>query len=309
MIRSAVRHVITVGKRSLAVVIPKKWIYGIGLRKGDKIFLTLNRDGSITLYPVPKRFMKRSKRDRVNKCINVSIESLNDRIVLKEILSNLVFNGSSLCIDDINMVRDMMASLVGDYEKLVNHSLDFIEKGFDSLEKFLINMENIYAEKIHEIEFEMDMIYYLSFRRYIREFIKELYKELDTDHIARYAVYNILIKISEDVIDSIDRIIWRIYETKTYSEDIRDIIRSLKNISHEIISCIRYKCESNDLSERFKDLNILRARLRRDITRIPQSILPVVIEVEGLINNIESLLEIAIIKREISSQREEKKEM
>jgi antitoxin component of MazEF toxin-antitoxin module len=41
--RVAVRHIIAVGRRSLAIVIPKRWVEILGLKKGDKVVVKLDK--------------------------------------------------------------------------------------------------------------------------------------------------------------------------------------------------------------------------------------------------------------------------
>jgi antitoxin component of MazEF toxin-antitoxin module len=52
--RIARRHVVTVGKRSLAVIIPKSWALRLKISQGDEVLLELSKDGSIKVRFLPR---------------------------------------------------------------------------------------------------------------------------------------------------------------------------------------------------------------------------------------------------------------
>ena len=50
--RSAIRKLTRVGKRSYAVIVPKRWVELLGVKPGDPLYMVLSDEGVLELSPL-----------------------------------------------------------------------------------------------------------------------------------------------------------------------------------------------------------------------------------------------------------------
>ncbi|MEM3831954.1 MAG: AbrB/MazE/SpoVT family DNA-binding domain-containing protein [Sulfolobales archaeon] len=310
ILRVAVRHIVSVGRRSLAVVIPKKWISILGVRAGEEVVLVMNEDGSITLYPSrtgdrdasKKNIMMRSVDSKAIQSIGREISSMNllktDRFHLKEFLTKYMLGYlRSLRGNTSEFSSSSRKILEKDhYIDLMKRSLDMVERSLEYLERFLLQSDEYHAKLIHEIEDKMDTFYYTFFKTFVEELPREIRRDLDNKGLVRYVANIVLIKILEDIVDSIDRITWRHQENGVAtSNDSVKLFTKMIEVARESIGCIRYTCDNNEIGRNFNEVVDLKRHIKNQMITSPPSIQPVLAEAEILLNGIEGLLEIAII--------------
>ncbi|MGC9149117.1 MAG: AbrB/MazE/SpoVT family DNA-binding domain-containing protein [Sulfolobales archaeon] len=302
--RIATRRIVSIGKRSLAVTIPKKWISLLNVRKSDPVILRLNRDGSITIYVPNNRSVNnntcqdtnRSSNSLTEENINLS-ELLNknssDRILLKEDLASLITKPVMPCI------RESSRKNISRYIDITHRSsiLDLLEEAFDTLNRYLRFSDYKDFEKIHDIEYKMDILYYSSMRETADELFVDVFNELNTEDLLNRVMNIILTKISEDLIDSVDRIAWRVYDMKIFSRELSDFINKIYDVLLEISGCIRYICSRNEIRDYFNEISSIRRSIRSEINNLPQIYSLIIAELESILNNLENLVETALISR------------
>lgn len=290
--RFALRHFVSVGKRSIAVVIPKKWVSALCISAGGKAILRLNNDGSITIYPQTKTASQELGERKASQPINIGQGLADKRLYLKEILSLCVTGPSSSCIKSLGS----SAHLYFLDREPVDVALDIAGGALQALRDFLHSMNDLDASRVHDLEDKMDLVYYSSYRSTARRLLASLKRGISAREAIAWIASMVLIKTSEDLVDSIDRLVWRIKETGTLSRDVAGIIDSICSIFDNISSCINNKCELSDIEAVFREIKIVRQSLRRNIANYPQPLAPVVAEIETIINILENFVEIALIK-------------
>lgn len=290
--RFALRHFVSVGKRSIAIVIPKKWASALGISAGGKALLRLNNDGSITIYPQTETVPQELRGGEPPPSISIGQGPTDKRLYLKEILSLCVAGPSSLCIRSLGGSARLY---VLDREP-VDVALDIAGDALQALRGFLHSMDDLDASRVHDLEDRMDLVYYSSYRSTARRLLASLRKGIGAREAITWIASMVLIKASEDLVDSIDRLVWRIKETEALSRDMASVIDSLCYIFDNISSCINNRCELSDIEAVFKEIKIVRQSLRRNIANYPQPLAPALAEIEAIINILENFVEIALIK-------------
>ncbi len=302
--RIATRRIVSIGKRSLAVTIPKKWISLLNIRKSDPVILRLNKDGSITIHTLNNRSIDdktcRDNNGSIDAVIdnNIILNELSDRhgvdrLLLKEDLISLVMKPAIHCSKESS--RRSISRYIDNSQR--SSVLDLLEEAFDTLNKYLQSFEQKDFKKIHDIEYMMDILYYSSMREVIDELLTNLFNELNTESLLNRVLNIILTKISEDLIDSVDRITWRIHEMKIYSREISDHVKKIYDVLFEITGCIKYLCGKNEIREYFNEIDNIRRSIRSGINNLPQTYSLILVELENILNNLESLAEIALMSR------------
>ena len=306
--RIATRHIISVGKRSLAIVIPKRWAVSLGLRKGDKVVIRLDKKGSIVIRPINSLISTNNeysgngdrKGDSEDICVNVDGISRNERIFAKELLSTYILGIECIKPELYRRFRELMNSFSRrreiDTESFVERALDHVEDAVASLDRFVRDFDESFAKRIHEIEDKMDLLYYLFMRISALRLVENLDKSIEIRDVVWHMINAILIKTLEDLVDSIDRLVWRIYETKIFSKELIEVVTSIEDLVQEVLSCIRYTCHSDEIKDHYNKLLSVKKKLREKMISSPQSMTPALAEVESIINSIEDLIEINLIR-------------
>ncbi|MEM1610128.1 MAG: AbrB/MazE/SpoVT family DNA-binding domain-containing protein [Sulfolobales archaeon] len=295
--RVVIRHVITVGRRSLAIVIPKRWAVALGLRKGDKVAVKLNRNRSIVIRPVANA----EDREEVDvKCPDIEGASIDEKITVKEMLSAYILGLSSKCIGAglglkiQGLISSPSKKDEVDIDSFIEKALDHAEDAVETLNRFVRDFDEKYAEKIHEIEDKMDLLFYSFIRISAQNVIESLSRGIGARDIAWHMLNAILIKTLEDLIDSIDRLIWRIHDSRASSRELVEIISNIERLTRDIVSCIRYPCDSNEVKDYYDKMLIIKRILREKMIFSPQPIQPALAEVVSIVNSIEDLIEITL---------------
>lgn len=311
ILKIAVRRIVSIGKKSLAVVIPKEWVSSLKLEKSDEVVLVLRDDGSITLYPINGRVVNESLTDASREVDvfgkELREDILSDRFYMKELLSRYVFSENPYSVSSIgssNLSILQIASREG-YDDLMRTALSLIDHEIDYLSNFMKQLSERDKDMIHEIERRMDLIYYSFIKASLEELSRKIRRGIDMSVLVKYISEILLIKTLEDIVDSIDRVAWRFQENKIMSIDQIELLAKILEILREIIGCVRYACGDSEFKDYFKEILDLRSSTRRLMIISPPSAQPVLAEIENLLNNIENLVEIGIM----SSAREIKKEI
>lgn len=292
--RAALRHFVSVGKRSIAIVIPKKWARALGISAGDRALLLLRRDRSIAVYPqqrtgLPEPVGREGQGEVYTEALAGRIDK---RLYMKEVLSLCLAGHRDACTEILG--REAGPGAPGRVS--VEKTLEVVDKGFRALYSYLCDTDSGEAREIHELEERMDVLYYYSLEKISRELLKSLRREVGTDTIVSLIYKTLLVKTSEDLIDSIDRLVWRVEETGAVSRDIGAFIERLHRIFEETRDCLTSRCSVGRIEDLFRELKKTRETLRREATGYPQSLQPVVSEIENMMRALEDLIEIALIE-------------
>jgi phosphate uptake regulator len=309
--RIARRHVVTVGKRSLAVIIPKSWALRLKISQGDEVLLELSKDGSIKV-----RFPPRGEPSEETEEISIEIpEDLSERFMAKEVLTayaigyrRVFLRGSRSSGIPSSFVSLLKSLRGGDEEDIISRGslnsrrvlealLRFVEECVKEFSEFLKDPVEERGKKIHVIEEKTDASYYMFYRSVFKELSQISTVEILTESAVDYVAGIIVVKAAEDLVDAIDRIVWRIQEVGAFSEDLFKIFSKIRDTLEDAISCLAYSCEEKSLDEIFREILRIRALIKENMIRSPQPIQPMFAELEAVMNSVEVFVEVALLRR------------
>ena len=269
----------------------------LGIRSRDRVMLRLNDDGSITLLPMDP---------------GVSVSSgflagprhgvVDERLAAKERLMALalgapVVPGSKDAYNDPDLLR-VLASLyrgeVFEHKDLVALMLKYLDDACRYLAEYIVSLGSDAARKIHEIEGKMDLLYYLSYRAGAVELLKSLQRGLGVSETIWMLLGISLLKISEDLVDSFDRIAWRIEETGEAPSGSSQLVNEICSILLTILHCIKNSCNEEEMEKRYGDIQELRRILKEELKRSEKPS-QVYAEIASILNNLEGLVEISLM--------------
>jgi len=292
--RLAMRHVVSVGRRSVAVVIPKKWALTLGLAPGDSVVLKLNRDRSITIYRA--EVGRESARHGETECEEPDHISGGDRLVVKTLLSAYALGLATRCSKkELHSIVKGMSPLGIGLDRSAASAVDLVERAVEYLGGLVRDSVDGYAEAIHEIEHRMDLLFYTSIRATASEIIAKLSKGIESGDVVSYVSGALLFKTLEDLIDSIDRLVWRIQESGASSMELVEVVEDVEALVKDLVGCIRYPCEEEEIRGYYTRLIASKRALKARMIRSPQPIQPAMAEAESMINAVEDLIEAALI--------------
>ncbi len=104
-----------------------------------------------------------------------------------------------------------------------------------------------------------------------------------------------LLKISEDLVDSFDRIAWRIEESGAPPSWFSQIMGDVGGLLQDILACVRSSCDEEEIDRKYEEIRRIRKILREEISRSERSS-QVYAEMVSMLNNLEGLIEISLMK-------------
>ncbi|MEM2203571.1 MAG: AbrB/MazE/SpoVT family DNA-binding domain-containing protein [Sulfolobales archaeon] len=294
----AMRHVVSVGKRSLAVVLPKAWVSMLGVRTGDRVMLRLNNDGSITLLPMGSKIpVLAGVFARPQHGVTDERLAAKERLMALALGAPETIPGGGLHSDPdlIRILAPLYRGEVLEHEDLVFLVLRYLENACLYLARYIASLDSNTARKIHEIEGKMDLLYYLSYRAGAVELLRNIERELGIDKTIGMLLSISLLKISEDLVDSFDRIAWRIEEAGIVPGETPQLVNEISSVLLTIIHCIKNKCGEEEMSGRYEDIQELRKILQEDMKKSEEHS-QVYAEIASILNNLEGLIEISLMR-------------
>lgn len=112
---SSLRSILRLGKSSYVVTLPHDWLRLMGLRRGDKVLLVTNQDGSLALYP-----MTTETAPRISLVLEVNADSIQNPRILERILVGAYLEGVQKAIFKTGNPKDPK------FKRLVEISQKFV---------------------------------------------------------------------------------------------------------------------------------------------------------------------------------------
>ncbi|MEX0568748.1 MAG: AbrB/MazE/SpoVT family DNA-binding domain-containing protein [Candidatus Njordarchaeota archaeon] len=126
---SNIRSILRLGKSSYVITLPHDWLRMMNLKRGDRILLVTNQDGSLALYP-----MSSQVAPEISLILNVDSDRIHERGLLERILVGSYLEG---------IKRVLFKSTKGEDER------------FERLKQIAAKLINtIHKEKPEGLEFE-----------------------------------------------------------------------------------------------------------------------------------------------------------
>ncbi len=304
---------VKVGKRSYAVVVPKRWVELLGVKPGDSLYVALNEDGSLTVTPL--RVSDRGEIGlEVLKSIAVSTTSTRalGKLILALYSANLrgVVLGGALPRGSLPLPAELatVESFEGgavmrfkevhaEPEEVLEDMARRVLEVFDLFAKGLEEPSQGTWERVHSAERELDVSVHLATRLTIRKVITEtLKKGLDSAAIVESLLNILVAKILEDISDCIDRSVYRIEELLPLSKDFGELFTKVRDVGEEILECYLRKCPVENSFELLERTTNLRREMKKLMTTSAPPLLPLLAEIDTAITLLEDLLEASFIR-------------
>ncbi len=309
--RSAVRKVVRVGKRSYAVVIPKKWVHLLKINPGDSVYAVLNDDGTLTIAPLRT---PRGAPPKLSASVGLP-RGLDGRLVSKVILALYSAGLTSVTLSpgeslDSTSVPNELASVEPtrsgaaiSFRELRASPEEVLEamvgRVGEALKLFSENLGGLSAEvweEIHRIEEELDAMAHLAIRLTVKRVVAEaLSKGLESEVLVKSILDVLVAKALEDLSDCVDRSAHRIKELSAISKDYADLYARVRDLSHEAVECYLYGCSPDHILSNLARASKLRGELKELMTVSVPPLLPLLSEVEIAVTLVEDVLEAALI--------------
>jgi len=186
-----VRRVQKFGKSTLMVSLPADWVKEVGLNPGESIYLEVDEDGSLKVYPPNLKTEGSNKEMKIEIKTNVSPELISRIIYSLYILGfdkiTIESTDGPFNEDILRKVKDTVRSLIG--LEIVSQDLtslqiqSFLDPTKYSMASLVSRLSNTLKQMLHylnlgikeasrtflqevlELEKEVDRLYYLSLRQ------------------------------------------------------------------------------------------------------------------------------------------------
>lgn len=312
--RSAIRKLIKVGKRSYAVVIPKKWIELLRLRSGDSLYIVLDDDGVLRVSPL--RVLKDTARGpptHLRIAVLPSEERALEKVLLALYSTGLpgvvvggeVPSGSDLILSELmrEMVRTKQTTSIGfidlraDPPEVLETMAGEVERVF----KILVDsLESPSADKwreIHEVEKRLDILSHAVMRLTLRRIIDmAMRRGVDSSTLLSSILNVVASKIVEGVSDCLDRSVYRVEELLTISRDYVALLSEAGGVYSEAFGCYLHGCSAEEVLLLLDKASKLRKRLKEVMAMSAPPLLPLLAELEVIVTLVEDLLETVLVK-------------
>jgi phosphate uptake regulator len=188
-----VRRVQKFGKSTLMVSLPADWVKEVGLIAGDSVYIEVDEDGSLRIYPSNVKIESSIREVKVNISNSIS----------PEILTRIIYGYYILGVDKINIevkdgvfneemlkrIKEAARNLIG--FEIVNQTIDsiqiqsFLDPTKYNMNSLILRLSNTLKQMFHylslglkeasrmflqeviELEKEVDRLYYLALRQLI----------------------------------------------------------------------------------------------------------------------------------------------
>lgn len=311
--KSAVRRLVKVGKRSYAVVIPKRWVELLGIKPGDSIYLVLGEDGSLTMAPLRGPEGKEAGPEILAR---LAVSATNARALTKLLLALYsaslrgVVLGGTPPQESLSLPTELASVELGEGHVVVHFKdiragpeevlEDMARKVQDVFKLFTEGLERPSPElwsRIHEIERELDVSVHLVIRLTIRKVVVEtLKKGLDSETLVESLLNVLAAKVFEDLSDCVDRSAHRIEELLPLSKDFAELFTRVRDLSGEIFECYLRRCLADEAFRLLERTTGLRKELKEVMAISAPPLLPLLAELDTAVTLLEDLLEAALIR-------------
>ena len=183
---SNLRSILRLGKSSYVITLPHDWLRMMGLKRGDKVLLVTNQDGSLALYP-----MATDVTPRISLVLEVNADKMPERNVLERILVGAYLEGIKRVIfktsnpDDprFERLKQVSQKLINARYTVTHNTVEFeFQQNFDAdftnlvvrlsasllsmiaYIKRAINGQPEYLKNIEKMENEIDRDYWWALR-------------------------------------------------------------------------------------------------------------------------------------------------
>lgn len=304
---------VKVGKRSYAVVLPKRWIDILGVRPGDSLYIVLNDDGSLTVAPLK---VPESGEVGLEVLKGVTVPPASARALGKltlalysaglrgVALSGTLPGGGLPLPAELATVEQVEGGTVVRFKEVRAEPEEVLEdmarRVLEAFELFAKGLEEPSQEvwdRIHSAERELDVSVHLVTRLTIRKVISEtLRRGLDSAALVDSLLRVLVAKIFEDLSDCIDRSVYRIEELLPLSKDFAELFAKVRDVGGEIIECYLRRCPIEDSLELLERTTKLRGELKEFMTTSAPPLLPLLAELDTAVTLLEDLLEASLIR-------------
>jgi len=311
-VKSAVRKIVRVGKKSYAVVIPKKWLNFLRAHPGEPAYIVMNDDGTITIAPLKTT---ESAPARVTAHTALSTLSADSRSITKVVLALYSAGLSSLIVEagirwdavsipqELARVEQLEGRALISFRELRADPREVLEnmvrKVRDAFRLFYENLERFSPEiweEIHRLEGELDVMVHLVLRLAIRKLVAEtLRRGLESDTLVRSILDVSVAKLLEDLSDCVDRSVHRIKEYSTISRDYRNLFIKVSDLSDDVMMCYLHRCSIDDVILNLNKASKLREELKELMSVSASPLQTLLSEIEVALTLVEDLLEATLV--------------
>ncbi|MEJ2777977.1 phosphate uptake regulator PhoU [Stygiolobus sp. RP850M] len=299
-----VRRVQKFGKSTLMVSLPAEWVKEVGLSPGESVYLEVDEDGSLKVYPPNMKLQNATKEVKV----------LLSNNIMPEIVTRIIYGLYILGFDKIEIeskdklfnedilrkVKEAVRSLIG-YEITVQN-VDYIQiQSFldptkytmtSLLNRLINNLKQMlhylslgikegsrtFLQETIELEKEVDRLYYLALRQLILSQsnrslaymigVKRI--QLIGNRILIKAIEESADEISEAATDLLTLTPQELEEVKNYWNNMFDLIEQSTAIIDHTIKVLA-KEDAKLINETMEELRTLRRVLISEATNIENS--------------------------------------
>ena len=299
-----VRRVQKFGKSTLMVSLPAEWVKEVGLSPGESVYLEVDEDGSLKVYPPNMKLQNATKEVKV----------LLSNNIMPEIVTRIIYGLYILGFDKIEIeskdklfsedilrkVKEAVRSLIG-YEITVQN-VDYIQiQSFldptkytmtSLLNRLINNLKQMlhylslgikegsrtFLQETIELEKEVDRLYYLALRQLILSQsnrslaymigVKRI--QLIGNRILIKAIEESADEISEAATDLLTLTPQELEEVKNYWNNMFDLIEQSTVIIDHTIKVLA-KEDAKLINETMEELRTLRRVLISEATNIENS--------------------------------------
>ena len=317
MIKIESRKIFVVGKRSLAITLPKRWIQQHNLNVGDVLEVILNDDGTLLLKPIRVR-----SEPLITSETTIDADAIPRNWLLSVVMGYYINGYDAIRIVSKKPIADVLAELgqklIGtvvtgsgnEYlvkfvlsedklalDEIMNRMILILNSVIEHYIEYLRVRDNSLLEKILNLEEEIDRLYYLGMRILINSLLKSFtegsYEE------GKNCMFKMLgLKIIEDISDAIDRSVRAIYRVSQdgieLPKEYEDLAKSVAKISIDAARAFK----ESDMHRALKVLE-LRVEVKKGIlsmkSRSKELLQILLSELEIMITFAADLAELAIV--------------
>ncbi|MEM1625708.1 MAG: phosphate uptake regulator PhoU [Sulfolobaceae archaeon] len=224
-----VRRVQKFGKSTLMVSLPADWVKEVGLVAGDSVYIEVDEDGSLRIYPSNIKIEASVREVKVNISNTVSPELLTRIIYAYYILGidkiTIETKNGTFTEEILKKIKEAARNLIG--FEIVNQSIDtvqiqsFLDPTKYNMSNLLLRLSNTLKQMFHylslglkeasrmflqeviELEKEIDRLYYLALRQLILTQINRNLSYMIGVKRVQIVGNRILIKAIEEAADEI----------------------------------------------------------------------------------------------------------
>lgn len=125
---SNIRSILRLGKSSYVITLPHDWLRMMNLKRGDRILLVTNQDGSLALYP-----MSSQVAPEISLVLDVKVDQIKEQRLLERILvaaylegiKRVIFKTSSISNERFERLKQISTKLINTIYREKADGLEF----------------------------------------------------------------------------------------------------------------------------------------------------------------------------------------